>query len=138
MLCNYLTACYEIKHVVWPPPKWIFVYLLNGSSFIRFLDMTVVTLQSHWRCHFVGNTASPKQIITKGLKYWNLYTFSDTIFTCFQFNRSRITPHFWILTTFIWGQCSLVLVTFSWFLHRFNKRYMFTCYKNSCSDNLLT
>ena len=35
------------------------------------------------------------------------------------------------------GQCSPV-VTFSWFFHKFNKRYVFTCYKSSCSGNLLT
>ena len=53
-------------------------------------------------------------------------------------NRRCITPHFWILPAFIWSQCSLVLVTFSWFFHKFNKRYMFTCYKSSYSYNLLT
>ena len=57
---------------------------------------------------------------------------------CFQFNRHCTTPHFWILPAFIWGQCSLVLVTFSWFFHKFNKRYMLTFYKSSYSDNLLT
>ena len=117
--------------------KWFFVYSLNGSLFV-LNDMTVLTLQSRQRCHFVGNTASSKQIITKGLKYYNLYIFSDTIFTCSQFSRRCISPHFWILPAFIWGQCSLVLVTFSWFFHKFNKRYMFSCYKSSCSGNLLT
>ena len=38
----------------------------------------------------------------------------------------------------VWGQCSLVLVIFSCFFHKFNKRCMFKCYKSSCSDNLLT
>ena len=38
---------------------------------------------------------------------------------------------------FIWGQCSLVLVTFSWFFHKFKERFMFTCYKRLSSDNLL-
>ena len=37
----------------------------------------------------------------------------------------------------MWGQCSLVLLTYSWFFHKFNKRYIFTCYKSSCSNNLL-
>ena len=67
-----------------------------------------------------------------------IYIYSDIIFTCLQFSRRCITPHFWILLAFIWGQRSLVLVTFSWFFHKFNKRCMFTCYKSSCSDNLLT
>ena len=38
----------------------------------------------------------------------------------------------------LWDQCPLVLATFSELCHRFNKRHMFTCYKSSCSDNLLT
>ena len=39
---------------------------------------------------------------------------------------------------FYMGQCSLIFVFFSWFFHKFNKRYISTYYKSSCSDNLLT
>ena len=57
--------------------------------------------------------------------------FSDIIFACFQLSRC------WI-TAYIGSMFTGSLVTFSWFFHKINKRYMFTCYKSSCSDNVLT
>ena len=68
----------------------------------------------------------------------SIYIFRHYYIYMFHFSCRCITARFWILLAFIWDQWSLFLVFFSWFFHELNKRYMFTYYKNSCSDNLLT
>ena len=110
--------------------KWLFICF----EWYDCIDTTVPSeVPLCWEYCFL-QTNNHKRF--KILKF--IYIFSDTIFTCCQFSRRCIPPHFWILSAFIWGQCSLVFVTFSWFFHKFNKRCMFTCYKSSCSGNLLT
>ena len=72
----------------------------------------------------------------KNYPYLILYLW--TKFQCHIFFFLFVSPpQFLILLAFISGQWSLGFVTFSWFFHRFNKKYLFTCYKSSCSDNLL-
>ena len=51
------------------------------------------------------------------------FTYFQTLYLhVFHLIVAASLPNFWILPAFIWGQCSPVFVTFSWFFHRFNKR----------------
>ena len=111
--------------------KWFFVYPFY------WYDCSDTTVPSEvplcWEYCFIQTNSHKRFRILKFIIY-----FQTLYLHVFSLIVTASLPNFWILPPFIWDLCSLVLGTFSWFFHRFNKRYMFTCYKSSYPDNLLT
>ena len=110
--------------------KWFFLY---SFSWYDCSDAKVPSeVPLCWGYCFTQSNNHKRFKVLKFIYFQTLYLHVFSLIVAASF------PHFWNLPAFIWGHCSLILVTFSWFFYRFKKRHLFTCYKSSWSDNLLT